>query len=216
MVVSLMRFPPRWARLNKFTATTSSAGIWQRRPRRYRRIARLTPLAEVLALIDREVKPVAPRRMAPAQAWRATLAADVVAATQPAAPRALIDGWALNAEPTRDAGGYAPAPLPQMPVLVEAGRPMPPGADSVATLDAVKVANGRAEALAPVNPGDGVLPAGARLRCRRAAAPRRRAPACRRCCRFDRCRRRASQRADAAATRRARSAPIRSSTPPRT
>src|SRR5271169_2156637 len=100
-------------------------------------IARLTPLAEVLALIDREVKPVAPRRMAPGQACGATLAADVVAATQPAVRRALIDGWALSAEPTRDAGGYAPAPLPQMPVLVEVGHPMPAGADSVAALDTV-------------------------------------------------------------------------------
>ena len=135
-------------------------------------IARLTPLAEVLALIDREVKPVAPHRIAPAQACQATLAADVVATTQPAAPLALIDGWALNAELTRDAGGYAPAHLPQMPVLVEAGRPMPAGADSVAALDTVKVANGRAEALAPVNSGDGVLPAGADCD---AAVPLRRA-----------------------------------------
>ena len=135
-------------------------------------IARLTPLAEVLALIDREVKPVAPRSLAPAQACQATLAADVVAATQPTAPRALIDGWALSAESTRDAGGYAPAHLPQMPVLVEAGRPMPAGADSVAALDTVRVANGRAEALAPVNPGDGVLPVGADCN---AAVPLRRA-----------------------------------------
>jgi molybdopterin molybdotransferase len=135
-------------------------------------IARLTPLAEVLALIDREVKPVALRQVAPGQAWGATLAADVVAATRPAAPRALLDGWALSAEPTRDAGGYAPAPLPQMPVLVEVGHPMPAGADSVAAFDTVKVANGRAEALAPVNPGDGVLPAGADCD---AAVPLRRA-----------------------------------------
>ena len=123
-------------------------------------IARLTPLAEVLARIDREVKPVAPCRIALTHAWQATLAEDVIAETQPAAPLALIDGWALNADLTRDAGSYAPAPLPQMPARIEAGRPMPDGTDSVAAFDMVKLTQGGAEALAPVNPGDGVLPAG--------------------------------------------------------
>ena len=123
-------------------------------------IARLTPLAEVLALIDREVKPVAPCRIALTQAWQATLAEDVVAETRPAAPLALIDGWALAADHTCDAGGYAPAPLLRMPVRIEAGRPMPDGTDSVAAFDIVKLTQGGAEALAPVDPGDGVLPGG--------------------------------------------------------
>jgi molybdopterin molybdotransferase len=124
-------------------------------------IARLTPLAEVLALIDREVQPVAPRRIPLTQALHATLAEDVLAEARPAAPLALIDGWALAADLTRDADGYVPAPLPQVPPLVEAGQPLPAGTDSVAPLDTVKVANGRVEALAPVNAGDGVLPRGA-------------------------------------------------------
>ncbi len=123
-------------------------------------IAKLTPLAELLALIDREVKPVAPRQIALPDAWQATLAADVVSAAQPAAPLALIDGWALSADLTRDAGGYAPAPLPQVPLRIESGHPMPDGTDSVAAFDLVKLTRGGAEALAPVNPGDGVLPAG--------------------------------------------------------
>ena len=123
-------------------------------------IGRLTPLAEVLALIDREVMPVAPRRIALTRALHATLAEDVIAETRPTAPLALIDGWALNADLTRDAGSYAPAPLPQVPPLVETGPPMPAGADSVAPFDTVKMTPGGAEALAPVNPGDGVLPVG--------------------------------------------------------
>ena len=123
-------------------------------------IARLTPLAEVLALIDRDVRPVSPRRMTLAEAARATLAEEVVAAACPAAPLALIDGWALEAELTRDAGGYAPAPLPRVPVRLEVGQPLPDGADSVAPVDVVTVKNGRAEVLAPVAAGDGVLPAG--------------------------------------------------------
>ena len=123
-------------------------------------IARLTPLGDVLALIDRDVQPVAPRHVAVAEAARATLGADVIAGVRPAAPLALVDGWALEAELTRDAGVYAPAPLPQVPVRVEAGEPLPAGADSVAPFDAVTATNGRAEALAPVNAGDGVLAPG--------------------------------------------------------
>jgi molybdopterin biosynthesis enzyme len=123
-------------------------------------IAKLTPLAEVLALIDREVTPLAPRTVAVGDALHGTLAADVVTAARPAAPLALIDGWALAAEATRDAGGYAPAPLPQLPPRIDAGEPLPAGADCVAPLDAIVVSGNRAEALLPVNAGDGVLPKG--------------------------------------------------------
>jgi molybdopterin molybdotransferase len=123
-------------------------------------IARLTPLAEVLALIDAQVSPVAPRTLDIAAAAGRVLAADVTAAARPSAPLVLLDGWAVSADATRDAGGYAPAPLPDMPARVDAGEPLPSGTDSVAPLDAVRVLGGRAEALAPVNPGDGVLPAG--------------------------------------------------------
>src|ERR1019366_3348488 len=101
-------------------------------------ITRLTPLAEVLATVDSDVQPVTPRTLDVAAAAGRTLAAD--------------DTWG--------AGGYAPVLLMHTPQRVEAGQPMPVGTDSVAPLDAVKVAAGRAEALVTVNPGDGVLPAG--------------------------------------------------------
>ena len=58
------------------------------------------------------------------------------------------------------AGGYSPALLAAPPQRIDAGQPLPPDTDSVAPYDAVKVGNGRAEALAVVNPGDGVLAAG--------------------------------------------------------
>ena len=74
---------------------------------------------------------------------------------------AILDGWALAADSTLGAGGYSPVLLAAMPQRVEAGQPMPPGTDCVAAFDAVKVTGGRAEALDTVNPGDGVLPAGA-------------------------------------------------------
>lgn len=123
-------------------------------------IAKLTPLADVLALIDREVKPVAPRNVAAGEALHRVLAADVVADALPGQALALIDGWALAAETTLDAGGYAPAPLPAMPVRVAAGQAMPPRTDCVAPLDAVKASGNGAEALAVISPGDGVLAPG--------------------------------------------------------
>jgi molybdopterin molybdotransferase len=123
-------------------------------------IARLTPLAEVLALIDAEAKPVTPRTLDVAAAAGRTLAADASAPARPSAPIALADGWALAADLTLGAGGYAPAMLSHMPSRVEAGQAMPPETDSVAPFDAVKTGAGGAEALVTVNPGDGMLPAG--------------------------------------------------------
>jgi hypothetical protein len=48
-------------------------------------IGRLTPLAEVLGLIDAEVKPVTPRTLDVAQAAGRTLAVDAAAPVRPAA-----------------------------------------------------------------------------------------------------------------------------------
>jgi molybdopterin molybdotransferase len=123
-------------------------------------ITRLTPLAEVLATVAADVKPITPRTIDVALAAGRMLAADAVAPSRPSAATALLDGWALAADDTLGAGGYAPVLLMQTPQRVEAGQPMPIGTDSVAPLDAVKVSNGRAEALVTVNPGDGVLLAG--------------------------------------------------------
>src|ERR1700690_1327722 len=123
-------------------------------------IARLTPLAEVLATVDSDVQPVTPRTLDVAAAAGRVLAADAGALARPSAALALQDGWALAADDTLGAGGYAPVPLMHSPQRVEAGQPMPVGTDSVAPLDAGHVAAGRAEALVTVNPGDGVLPAG--------------------------------------------------------
>src|SRR6185437_14290445 len=89
-----------------------------------------------------------------------TLAIDAVTPARPSAAVALLDGWALAADLTLGAGSYAPVVLPLPPQRVEAGQPMPPGTDSVAPFDAVKVAGGHAEALVTINPGDGVLAAG--------------------------------------------------------
>ena len=124
------------------------------------RVSRLAPLREVWGRID-AVAPVAPQRLALADARGRVLAQDVaVGAPLPAAPVALQDGWAVNSDLVLDAGPYAPVPLPA-PVWIEIGAPLPGAADAVLPPDAVVMTAGIAEAHASATAGDGVLPAGA-------------------------------------------------------
>src|SRR5262249_34690343 len=130
-------------------------------PDRRQRIARLTPLADVLARLDALVRPVAPRTAALAAALGQTLAEDIIIhAPVPATARALRDGWAVSSDLPPDASAYAPAPLPSA-VWVDAGQPLPGNADAVAPIDGVVIRDGAAQALAPVGPGEGALPTGA-------------------------------------------------------
>jgi len=124
------------------------------------RIARLTPLADVLARVDALVKPVAPREVATNAAAGGVLAGDVSAVPRPSGPLALRDGWAVRAELTTDASSYAPAPLPAA-ARIDVGQPLPAGADAVAPLEVVVARAGGVEIIAPVAAGDGVLAAGA-------------------------------------------------------
>lgn len=119
-------------------------------------ISRLTPLTDVLLLIDAEVKPVTPRTIDVSAVAGRALATDAMAPARPASSLALQDGWALSSDETLGAGGYAPAPLARMPPRVEAGQAMPAGTDSIAPIDAVKVTGGVAEVLMPINPGEEV------------------------------------------------------------
>src|SRR6266849_5076238 len=124
------------------------------------RIDRLMPLDDVLARIDALVAPVESRERAVADAIGQVLAGDVAAGPHPRAPLALRDGWAVRADLTSDASSYAPAPLPAA-ARIDAGEPVPAGADAVAPLDVVAVRAGRMEIIAPVGAGEGVLQAGA-------------------------------------------------------
>jgi molybdopterin molybdotransferase len=124
------------------------------------RIARLTPLDAVLARIDALVQPVAAREVALAGAVGRVLAGDVVVAARPRVTLALRDGWAVDSALTRDASPYAPAALPSA-IPLEAGSPLPAGADAVAEIDAVMLHEGRAEVVAAITSGEGVLAAGA-------------------------------------------------------
>jgi len=135
------------------------------------RIARLTPLDAVLALIQSGVGAVTPRHAAIPQSLGAVLAEDVRAAERPPQPIALRDGFAVAAAEIADAGPYAPLPLTLTARRVDTGDVLPSGTDAVAPLDAIALRGNRAEAVAAVAPGEGVLPPGgdttpaAALRC---------------------------------------------------
>jgi molybdopterin molybdotransferase len=126
------------------------------------RIARLTPLRDVLAMIEARVSSVAPQEVELGQAFGRVLAADILAPGDcPPAAIALRDGFSVRAELTRDAGPYAPAPLPENCARIDVGQALPADGDAVALPDAVMVGDGAAQAQAPVAAGEGVLPAGA-------------------------------------------------------
>ena len=117
------------------------------------------PLADVLTRIDASVEPVAPRELNVGDALGRTLAADVHAGPHPRVPLALRDGYAVSSEETSDAGSYAPAPL-SLAVRADVGAPLPSGTDAVAPLDAIDGSARPPQALAPITPGEGVLPCG--------------------------------------------------------
>ena len=126
-------------------------------PENRQRIERLTPLADVLRRIGECVAPVIPRDMRAAAALGATLAQDIVAADRrPTEPLALIDGWAVLAETTTDAGGYAPVMLPDVREIA-VGEMLPGDSDAVAPLEAVTWRGGEGEVHAGVTAGEGVL-----------------------------------------------------------
>jgi molybdopterin molybdotransferase len=122
------------------------------------RIARLTPLADVLASFDLSIKPVAPHDETLSKATGFALAADIIAQSgHPLSALALRDGFAVRSEETHDASPYAPAVLAIAPLRVDTGEPMPEGTDAVAPIDAVQMCGARAEALSAIAPGEGVL-----------------------------------------------------------
>ncbi len=131
-------------------------------PEAGQRIKRRTPLADALSAIDALVRPVEAREADLGAALGRVLAADAVSpSAQPPVALALRDGWAVKSEETTDAGSYAPALLSTVPARVETGQPLPHGTDAVAPDETVVCRGKTAEALAPVAPGEGVLPPGA-------------------------------------------------------
>jgi molybdopterin biosynthesis enzyme len=72
----------------------------------------------------------------------------------------LRDGFAVVAAEIADAGPYAPVPLGLTACRVDVGGALPSGTDAVVPLDAITLRGTRAEAIAPVAPGEGVLAPG--------------------------------------------------------
>jgi molybdopterin biosynthesis enzyme len=124
------------------------------------RIFRLTPLAAILAAIDARVQAVMAETHTLEAAVKTTLAHDVRTETLPRQPIALRDGYAVEASATADASSYVPISFPSPPRRVDVGEALPPDTDTVAPLDAIVFRGDRAEAVAAVTPGEGVLPAG--------------------------------------------------------
>jgi molybdopterin biosynthesis enzyme len=124
------------------------------------RISRLMPLHAVLSLIAARVDAVKVRKCETAAAAGLTLADDIVTAERPTTSIALSDGFAVETAAVADAVPYAPALLASLPPWVDAGQAIPPGTDAVAPLDAITQRGDRVEAVAPVMPGQGVLPLG--------------------------------------------------------
>jgi molybdopterin molybdotransferase len=124
------------------------------------RIARLTPLADVLARIEALVEPVKPREIAASSAFGHTVAGDFSLPPRPPTAITLRDGWAVLSDLTTDASSYAPVALPAA-TRIDVGEPIPAGADAVAPLDLVVLRDGRVELIGPVASGEGVLPKGA-------------------------------------------------------
>ncbi len=125
------------------------------------RIARLAPLSEIYAAVDRLAGPVPPRWIEIGEAAGCVLASDTgVETATPAAPTAIRDGWAVSSGLIADAGPYAPVPLPTA-TWVEAGQRLPASADAVLSPDALTIEGSVHEAIAPASPGEGVMPAGA-------------------------------------------------------
>lgn len=121
------------------------------------RIAQLMPLEDVMQRIAECVQPAAPRQMRATAASGSTLAQDIVVADRrPAIALALIDGWAVRAELTADAGPYAPVVLPELRE-VAAGEALCGDSDAVAPAEAVTWRGRKGEVHAAVTPGEGVL-----------------------------------------------------------
>ncbi|HYF52663.1 MAG TPA: hypothetical protein VEA41_00200 [Salinarimonas sp.] len=121
----------------------------------------LTPLRTVLARLRDGLAPVAPARIAPQAAIGAVLA-EPLAAPAPVPARALARraGVAVAASDTVGASPYAPVVPALAPVPVEAGAPLPPGADAVLEPGDLVEDGPYPEILAALAPGDGARRAG--------------------------------------------------------
>ncbi len=130
-----------------------------------------TAVADVLALIDAKIPPLAGEPVALADAARRVLA-ETVHATAPMPPfdRAAMDGYALKGEETFGSSVYQPALFlvvgesrpghggtawvgPGQAVRIMTGAPMPAGADAVVMVEATHCEGSTLQVFEPTPPG---------------------------------------------------------------
>jgi molybdopterin molybdotransferase len=135
-------------------------------------------LAEAQARVLSGIQPLAPRRVATAEAFGLVLAADVVAG-EPIPPFAntAMDGYAVRAGDTAGASESTPATLrvvgdlpagrapttavgPGEAIRIMTGAPIPDGADAIVMVELTeRVGDTEVRILRPADPGDHVRPA---------------------------------------------------------
>jgi len=133
--------------------------------------ASLTPLDAALAVVLRDVAPVAPIELPLADALHCVAAEMSAARAYPPHDIAVNDGWAMRANDLVGASSYAPLALAEPPVWVEAGAAMPGGTDCVVDADAVDSSGPLPQVLAEAIPGQGVRRVGSDIAAGRAVLP---------------------------------------------
>jgi molybdopterin molybdotransferase len=123
--------------------------------------AALTPLDAALAKVLDGVQPVVPIEVSLADAI-GCIAAEMppLAVGSPSANVAVTDGWAMRARDLAGASSYAPLPLSQAPVWVEAGNQLPADCDCVIDENAVERVGPMFQVVTEAIPGEGIRRAG--------------------------------------------------------
>lgn len=133
--------------------------------------ASLTPLDAALAAVLRDLVPVRPIDLPPADALRCIAAEMPALRGYPPHDVAVSDGWAMRANDLVGASSYAPLPLAERPVWVAAGAAMPDGTDCVVDADAIDSSGPLPQVLVEAVPGQGVRRAGSDIAAGRAVMP---------------------------------------------
>lgn len=122
--------------------------------------ASLTPLDAALAGLLQHTRPVTPAELALADALGCVAAQMPPLPSLPSRDVAAGDGWALRSSDLVGASSYSPVLLPESPVWVEAGDPMPDNCDCVVDEDSVDRSGPICQVLNEATPGQGVRRAG--------------------------------------------------------
>jgi len=120
----------------------------------------LTPLDACLAQALRGTEPVEAETLSLREAAGYVLAEDVFLPHDlPQTHEALRAGYAVNALDLMGASASLPLPLHAAPALLP-GMPLPPGLDAILPHDCTQITGQQAEAIHPLNPGEGMRRAG--------------------------------------------------------